>query len=292
MSWVSHSKILRSIEIQVKYEALTPLRIGAAKGKTPTSPVDLQVLKLSIGDLRDVPYIPGSSLKGVFRTTAGKLALSRGLNVCYAGEGCKEKFDNSLKLKYYEILQNAVETGVEEKIVEVLSSKYCLICRLFGTASYSSHIRISDAYPSQSEIPSTSVKTGIAIERRSGGAKTNALYQVEFVNPGAKFYGSIILHNFPNYGIGLLAEILEQINKGYIKIGGFKSRGFGSVRITIESLKGIVKSGEEFVNINNVKELEPLDDQDEKISFDPSNPQSLLSNSKVAWINYCDKIRK
>jgi CRISPR-associated RAMP protein (TIGR02581 family) len=283
MSWVSHSRILRNIEIQVKYEALTPLRIGAARAKTPTSPVDLQVLKLSIGDLRDVPYIPGSSLKGVFRTTAEKLALSRGLSVCYTGEDCKLKYDREL--------QTRVKAGKEEGVIEVLRN-YCLICRLFGTASYSSHIRISDAYPSQTEIPSTSVKTGIAIERRSGGAKAGALYQVEFVNPGAKFYGSIILHNFPNYGIGLLAEILEQINQGYVKIGGFKSRGFGSVRITIESLKGIVKSGEEFMDINNVKELEPLDDQDEKISFDPSNPQSLLSNSKVAWINYCNKIRK
>jgi CRISPR-associated RAMP protein (TIGR02581 family) len=283
MSWVSHSRILRNIEIQVKYEALTPLRIGAARAKTPTSPVDLQVLKLSIGDLRDVPYISGSSLKGVFRTTAEKLALSRGLSVCYTGEDCKLKYDREL--------QTRVKAGKEEGVIEVLRN-YCLICRLFGTASYSSHIRISDAYPSQTEIPSTSVKTGIAIERRSGGAKAGALYQVEFVNPGAKFYGSIILHNFPNYGIGLLAEILEQINQGYVKIGGFKSRGFGSVRITIESLKGIVKSGEEFMDINNVKELEPLDDQDEKISFDPSNPQSLLSNSKVAWINYCNKIRK
>jgi CRISPR-associated RAMP protein (TIGR02581 family) len=283
MSWVSHSRILRNIEIQVKYEALTPLRIGAARAKTPTSPVDLQVLKLSIGDLRDVPYISGSSLKGVFRTTAEKLALSRGLSVCYAGEDCKLKYDREL--------QTRVKAGKEEGVIEVLRN-YCLICRIFGTASYSSHIRISDAYPSQSEIPSTSVKTGIAIERRSGGAKAGALYQVEFVNPGAKFYGSIILHNFPNYGIGLLAEILEQINQGYVKIGGFKSRGFGSVRITIESLKGIVKSGEEFMNINNVKELEPLDEHDEKISFDPSNPQSLLSNSKVAWINYCNKIRK
>jgi len=283
MSWISHSRILRSIEIQAKYETLAPLRIGAARGKTPTSPVDLQVLKLSIGDLMDVPYMPGSSLKGIFRSTAEKLALSRGLSVCYAGEDCKLKYDREL--------QNTVRTGKEEEIIKVLRN-YCLICRLFGTASYSSHIRISDAYPSQTEIPSISVKTGIAIERRSGGVKTGALYQVEFVNPGAKFYGSIILHNFPNYGIGLIAEILDQINQGYIKIGGLKSRGFGSVKITIESLKGMVKSGEEFMDINKVKELEPLDEDDEKISFDPIKPQSLLNNSKAAWINYCNKLKK
>jgi len=283
MSWISHSRILRSIEIQAKYETLAPLRIGAARGKTPTSPVDLQVLKLSIGDLMNVPYMPGSSLKGIFRSTAEKLALSRGLSVCYAGEDCKLKYDREL--------QNTVRTGKEEEIIKVLRN-YCLICRLFGTASYSSHIRISDAYPSQTEIPSISVKTGIAIERRSGGVKTGALYQVEFVNPEAKFYGSIILHNFPNYGIGLIAEILDQINQGYIKIGGFKSRGFGSVKITIESLKGMVKSGEEFMDINKVKELEPLDEDDEKISFDPIKPQSLLNNSKAAWINYCNKLKK
>jgi CRISPR-associated RAMP protein (TIGR02581 family) len=291
MNWISHSSILRNIEIKVKYEILTPLRIGGPKAKTLISPVD-PILRLSMGDLKDVPYIPGSSLKGIFRTTAEKLAISRGLDVCYGGEGCKEKFDKALKLKYDKILQNEVETGKEEKIVEVLSSKYCLICRLFGTTLYSSHIRISDSYPNQNEIPLTSVKTGIAIERRSGGAKARAFYQVEFVNPGAKFYGSIILHNFPNYGIGLLAEILEQINQGHVKIGGFKSRGFGSVRVTIESLKGMVKSGKEFMDINKVKELEPLDEHDEKISFDPSNPQSLLNNSKVAWINYCNKRKK
>jgi len=115
------------------------------------------------------------------------------------------------------------------------------------------------------------------------------LYQVEFVNPGGKFYGSFILNNFPNYGIGLLAEIIEQINQGYIKIGGFKTRGFGSVKITIESLKGRILTNKGFLDISQVTALGPLDELDEEISIDPKIPKSLLENSRVVWNNYCNK---
>jgi CRISPR-associated RAMP protein (TIGR02581 family) len=280
MSWASHSRILRNIEIGFKCENYEPLRIGAGRSKTPMSPVDLQVLKISLGELTGIPYIPGSSLKGVFRATAEKLAISQGLNVCYMGEGCKNEYDKEL--------QNVVKIGNEEAILGVLS-KYCIICRLFGTASYSAHIKINDAYPSKEELPTTSVKTGIAIERRSGGVKKGALYQVEFVNPGGKFYGSFILNNFPNYGIGLLAEIIEQINQGFIKIGGFKTRGFGSVKITIESLKGRILTNKGFLDISQVTALGPLDELDEEISIDPKIPKSLLENSRVVWNNYCNK---
>jgi CRISPR-associated RAMP protein (TIGR02581 family) len=282
MKWMSHSRILRNIEIRFKYENLEPLRIGAGRGKTPTSPVDLQVLKISLGSLREIPYIPGSSLKGVFRSTAEKLAISQGLSVCYMGEGCKELYDREL--------QNSVKRGSEDEILKILS-QYCVICRLFGTASYSAHVKISDAYPDTKEIPTTAVKTGIAIERRAGGTKKGALYQVEFVNPGGKFYGSVMLHNFPNYGIGLLAEIIEQINLGFVKIGGFKSRGFGSIKISIESLKGIVLTSKGLIDINDVTELEPLDEWDEKVTIDPKNPKSLLENSKIVWNNYCNKLK-
>jgi len=284
MNWISHSILYRSIEIEFKFINLSPLRIGAGRGKTPTSPVDLQVLKISIGDIKDAPYIPGSSLKGVIRSACERLALSNDIEACGMGEGCKNENDEELK--------NMIKSrSSEEEIVEFLNENYCLICKLFGSGTYSSHIQFSDAYPREGKF-STGQKTGIAIERRSGSVKRGALYTVEFVNPNSEFYGSIVFNNVPNYGIGLVSYVIDQINEGIVRIGGFKTRGFGIVKMEPLSLKGYVLVNGKLQNISEIKELGALDEYDTTVNFEISKPSSLLDNCKKAWDNYVNKIKK
>jgi len=58
-----------------------------------------------------------------------------------------------------------------------------------------------------------------------------SLYQVEYVEPGARFRFKMRATNLPNYALGLLAKAIRMMNDGWVKVGGFKTRGFGEVRL-------------------------------------------------------------
>ena len=278
LPWFTHSVIYRTIEVFVKYITKSPLRIGSGKGKSPTSSVDLQVITMNINGI-EVPFVPGSSLKGVFRSSSEFIARSYGINACMMGEGCKNNYDLNLQL--------FMKNGDFESIINTLS-KYCLICKIFGSASYYSHVSFSDAYP-KNQVPGRGVKTGIAIDRRSGAVKMGALYTVEFVLPGSEFEGSIKFYNLPNYAIGLISTVINNINLGVIKIGGFKSKGFGNVEVIPKELRGNVLVGSSYENVLEKGELLPLDEDDEPVKF--SNVSEFLEECRRVWINYVGKER-
>jgi len=279
--WFVHHVIYRRLTFHLEYQNVSPLRIGAGKAVIPTSPVDLQVVTIKLRE-EDVPFIPGSSLKGVFRSASEFLANSVGLNVCMNGEGCKSKYDNDL--------QRNLRMNNLRDVVNVLG-KYCLICKLYGSGSYSSHTYFSDAYPLTGETPLRGVKTGIAIDRRSGTVKRGALYTVEFVIPYSKFKGTVTFTNVPNYGLGLFAYILSQINEGLVKIGGFKSRGFGEMKIKPQSIDGLVLSDGIYKDITEVKTLASLDEKDEEVKIDIENPENFLKDCEKVWWNYVKKCK-
>ncbi|MEM5853768.1 MAG: CRISPR-associated RAMP protein Csx7 [Candidatus Aenigmatarchaeota archaeon] len=283
-NWFSHETVNRLLKITFEIKTESPIRIGAGKNVTKLSLVDLPVVIMRIGD-RDLPYIPGSSLKGVFRASSEFLAKSYGLNVCLMGEGCKNNYDREL--------QDSIKTGDVEKI-KVTLAKYCLICKIYGSATFRSHVNFEDASPPEDRIPSRNIKTGIAIDRKSGAVKSGALYQVEFLNPGEIFNQTTFFINIPNYGMGLFAEVLSNINSGFIKIGGFKSRGFGKVYIRPKKLDGfiVVNGGQK--DIKDVKYLSPLDNDDEGVEIDGTGESDLISlmeKFRGVWRNYVNKAR-
>jgi CRISPR-associated RAMP protein (TIGR02581 family) len=283
-AWFSHEKIDRLLKFTFEIRAESPLRIGAGRNVAKLSPVDLPVLLMRI-DEKDLPYIPGSSLKGIFRATSEFIARSYGLNVCLMGEGCKNSYNDDL--------QGVMKTGDVEKIRATLS-KYCLICKIYGSATFRSHINFEDAYPPEGHIPSRSVKTGIAIDRKSGAVKTGALYQVEFVDPGAVFSQTTSFFNLPNYGIGLFTEVVENVNSGFIKIGGFKSRGFGRVLMKPKKLEGFVILGGEYKSVESIRSLPPVDEADDAVEIsglDENALISLMEKFKEVWRNYVKKNR-
>ena len=283
-AWFSHEKVERLLKFTFEIKTESPLRIGAGRNVAKLSPVDLPVLLIRIGD-KDLPYIPGSSLKGVFRAASEFIAKSNNLDVCALGEDCKNKYDKELQRLMKEMDINGIRAHL---------SKYCLICKMYGAATFRSHINFEDAYPPDGHIPSRSVKTGIAIDRKSGAVKGRALYQVEFVNPGAIFNQTTSFFNVPNYGIGLFLEVIDYINSGFIKIGGFKSRGFGRVSIKPKKLEGFVIIDGEHKNVEDVQDLPPVDGDDESVKIsglDESGLISLMKNFREVWRNYVRKIK-
>ncbi|MCS7105590.1 MAG: CRISPR-associated RAMP protein Csx7 [Thermofilaceae archaeon] len=235
--WSSHRLLLRDVTFEGWLVNETPLRIGAGRDSPLGSAVDLAVLRILISG-RSVPYIPGSSLKGVFRSTAVQLARAKRLSVCsgLSGDTCMDWDNPKLSTTLHRYIQEALRSREESfEAIKVFHSEACLLCKVFGAPSFTGHAEFSDAYPFDEhgrlvDVP-VGVRTGIAIDRRTGAVRRGGLYTVEFVEPGARFKFSIRSTNLPNYALGLLAKIVRGLNEGWVKIGGFKTRGFGKVRV-------------------------------------------------------------
>jgi CRISPR-associated RAMP protein (TIGR02581 family) len=266
--WTSSSILLRETLIQGYITNIEPLRIGVGKEAPLESLVDLAVLRINYRG-RTIPVIPGSSLKGTFRSTATAILRSLQLKACsgLSKETCMDAEipDHPYQRSLGEAIESRLRIGKTSEAMELFYKNACLLCKIFGAPSYSSKITFSDAYPLGEDgevLPfSFNTRTGIAIDRNSGAVLRGALYTVEFIEPGAKFRFLMTSRNLPNYALGLVSTIIRMMNSGEVKIGGFKTRGFGAVKIDKLSFK--VKDyprSEEAV-------LKPLDDRDQRVEL-------------------------
>jgi CRISPR-associated RAMP protein (TIGR02581 family) len=277
--------ITREVVFEGSFVAESPLRIGVGRESPLGSAVDLAVLRINLNG-KLVPYIPGSSLKGVFRSTAIQLANRKGLTVC---SGLSK--GTCMDLRYPEFDGKTLLDKIQEEIrnrnyrraIELFHEKACLLCKVFGAPSFTGHSEFNDSYPinEKGEVldAPVGVRTGIAINRRTGAVHMGALYQVEYVEPGARFRFSIRTTNFPNYALGLLAKILRMINEGWVRVGGFKTRGFGELRV--EGLRfaasGLTVQGSKLLAVDEK-------DKEVDLSGDISSTQRRLEASgENAW---------
>jgi len=270
--WIGHSTRHREMLLRFKIKNIEPLRIGSGVGAKLTSLVDLPVLKVMIDGV-EKPYIPGSSLKGVFRSFMDVLIRSNGGYTCQ-GVGGNLCFN---RVKYY--VEEYSRGGKYDELKRVIWENYCLSCKTYGSGSYRSKVYFSDFFPENDVF--IGVKPGVGIDRKTGTAARGALYQVEFVHPGALFTGGIRVFDVSNYVLGIIGLTLVEINEGRIKIGGFKSRGFG--RVSIEDLRiGITFytsiGGEVKDDRLLLKRMDPID-VDVEYSFGGSNGAKIDENT-------------
>ncbi|MEM2057850.1 MAG: CRISPR-associated RAMP protein Csx7 [Thermoproteota archaeon] len=242
--WISSSVFLRETVLEGYLINTSPLRVGSGREPPLGATVDLAVLRIPYND-RLIPYIPGSSLKGMFRSQATAIARSAGFDVCtgLSKETCMDLKRVSDSESEEQILGDYVELRLRRRNSEEAMKKFwenaCLMCKVFGSPGYAGKVHFEDAYPIDKDgnpLPvGLGIRTGIAVDRRTGAVMRQALYTVEYVEPGARFRFNILCRNLPNYALGLLGVILRMTNQGQVKIGGFKTRGFGMVRV--EDLK-------------------------------------------------------
>ncbi len=226
--------VKRRVTVSATLVAESPLRVGSGKGETePASAAKLQILRLN-----GIPVIPGSSWKGVFRSTGERIALGRGLRVCsgLSKDNCMERRKGKKKIK--DIFQGHLKKGDIGEALKLAWNNLCLNCKLFGTMGVRSQLVFKDSVLRDAR---TNVRTIIAISRTEGAAAESAFATVEYVEPGARIPLEILGTNLPNYALGYLILILRELHTGGTQVGGFKSRGFGFVRI--ESIEMRVEGG-------------------------------------------------
>lgn len=181
------------------------LRIGGSKENAGIGETDLPVIR---HPLTQLPYVPGSSIKGKLRSLLEMKMMS----------------------------QETQRTG------KACSCGTCLVCRLFGSlspkAGAPTRLLFRDSQPAEAtkrqweaEGTSTEIKPETAIDRRTGRALDSSFRTAERIPAGSEFEFSFALRVFEGDDQAefyhCLAEGFDLLHKDYL--GGFGSRGYGHV---------------------------------------------------------------
>lgn len=274
-TFIRKDLIKRQTTIEGIVELQAPLRIGVGKsgGFDPASVAKDTVLK----DADGVPVIPGSSWKGVFRSTGERILRSKNVKVC-SGVGDDYCLENYKKRDDF---QNSITRNIEEAL-KIFWDYTCLNCKLFGTMYVMAAVKFMDSRAIDFKL---GMRTMVAISRTEGAAAGGALVQVEYVEPGSKFTFKVIGNNLPSYVIGYLLTIMKNIHDGYTQIGGHKSRGFGFVKFSRLTLidKGEKKIGDEDVKVDLGEKVEGEGDK----FFEQVKPfMEAFNNAKIPYPIY------
>ena len=227
----------RRVWAKCQIELQEPLHLGA--GKDPTSPIDLIVMRDSLGR----PIIPGSSLKGFFRSFLARTLLGLKAAGIHSLQVGSETVDLS------GCIDSVAEDPKERMGLKGSIGELCLLDKLFGFAgkkvSLSSRVRFTDAIPSRDA--GTFVRTHVSIDRERDAAERGMLVHMEAVREHAgeestKFTFTMIFDEVsdPNFSHSNLIfyKLLELLSKGIEDfVGGWKSRGYGHVRIGLEEIE-------------------------------------------------------
>lgn len=209
MSHVYFDKLDVLTRIQGTLINKTPLRVGVGRVSMLGSSMDIAVLRMKLGK-DNVPYIPGSSLKGVLRSFAESILKGQGKDVHSPWDF--NKIDEEIK-----------------------KGDYCLICRVFGNTGIASHIRIYDAYPEGPVF--TEIKTSVGMNRDFMAAHPGVLYTEEYVVPYTKWKFMMDVINIwiypkPRGEEGeLIWTLLSALREGLIQVGARKTIGYGLIRL-------------------------------------------------------------
>jgi CRISPR-associated RAMP protein (TIGR02581 family) len=187
----------------------TPLRIGIGRESPISAPVDIAVYRVN-----GKPIIPGSSLKGVFRSFTESIAASMGFKV-------HDPWD-------YQAMED-----------EARSNDFCIVCGIFGNTGLASHVRIYDAEPLNEAR--TFIKTGIGIDREFGSVRPEILFNEELVCPGLEWSFRMDVYNIMLFPTPIdegedkrgriLRTLLDTLMNTGISVGARKSVGCGLIKL-------------------------------------------------------------
>ncbi len=132
-------------------------------------------------------YLPGSSLKGIFRSHSEKVINSIQSQV--ACNPLSRSNDRDMRDDRH-LYRVSCGTTFKDKLPHEVYTHSCPTCRLFGSTSFGSRIAVADAYlPAGSVGMQTFIehRDGIAIDRLTGGTGGGAKFDMEVVTEGTTF---------------------------------------------------------------------------------------------------------
>lgn len=155
--------------------------------------------------------LTAKSLHGALRSQAERIMRTLGIHCCDTQNPCKAIY----------------------KLGQV--NTLCPVCQVFGATGWKSPLHIHRFKYTEAEKTPLVRQNFVAIDRFHGGGKHSALFNSRFsLRP--KFTGAIELDDrMPDWGRGLLALVLRDLNEGDIKLGLGANKGYGGVeKVTLE----------------------------------------------------------
>ncbi|MEM2352069.1 MAG: CRISPR-associated RAMP protein Csx7 [Thermoproteota archaeon] len=214
----------------------TPLSIGSRPSLKPVG-TDLPVLR----DAEGLPYIPGSSIKGVVRTQmervlrtleVGGYGIEDGSSITPL-RACDPLSKEKSCVNGNRIKELRKEYTTEEMLTSKVWEESCTACRIFGSPWLASRVYFKDSKISNKDelVRLFEIRDGVAIDRDLGTAKGGLKFDFEVVPAGAKFYVEIVGENMKPWEVGLLLLSIKPWERGEMCIGGKTTRGLGWGRL-------------------------------------------------------------
>jgi len=213
-----HKRLWNALRLEFVIKTKEPLLIKSGLMSPNPALPDMQFVR-TVTPQGETVYIPGSSLKGVFRSFTEKvLRTVDGVKACdpFSDNACGKKLSKE-------------EDTAEEDTAKVYRES-CHACKIYGNTRLKGRFGFQDAYP-QGEIK-TETRYGVAISRLTN-AVAHGPFEMEIVVAG-EFKGALVMENFEVWQLGLLALTIRAINDGLVKIGFGKNRGFGRVEFQVK----------------------------------------------------------
>ena len=234
-------RMINSARIELDIIPIDPLLIKS--GQATVAGVDMAFVRTYRHGDEDEPFIPGSSLKGMFRSYAEKICRSLRENpvpVClpYLKPNSNdtlpgEERQDSCGLRFEDYKRRREIKTVPSTEAYSLS---CPVCRLFGSHVGIGRFATSDAYlkPDFQRGFVLETRDGVAIDRLTGGAAKGAKYDLEVLTRG-EFQTSIELRNFERWQLALVGLMLRDMEQGLVRMGFGKSRGLGRFEAAVKT---------------------------------------------------------
>jgi CRISPR-associated RAMP protein (TIGR02581 family) len=199
---------------------------------------------LSVVTFRDnrwQPYLPGSSVKGAFRSHLERLL--RGLRptdnlTCdpLGAERCGKVYAK-VPPAGAQAHHSATSAGspparrVESEPPDGAQAYRlsCHVCKMFGSTIAAGRVAFGDACLAPGSPEVTEHRDGIAISRITGGVHTNHVFSFNPLAPETRLHCRVSLRNFEIWQLGAVFVLVSQLAADHFRLGFGKSRGFGHV---------------------------------------------------------------
>lgn len=183
--------------------------------------------------------LPGSSLRGVIRSHAEKIARSLAtLNSKNAYDflmkcpACNPFAGKETPLTSCNILLR--EHKRKHKDEEIKDEQMCLACQFFGSSYKGSKMYVGDGYLIDS--PKIKIMDFLAIDRFTGGVREGAKFDA-LVLWQPSFKVRIFIENPKEWQLGLLMLVLKDLKDGLISVGFGENKWLGKVIVENEAIK-------------------------------------------------------
>lgn len=218
-----HKRFVNHCTINLTLRPDGPILIKSGReGADPTKP-DMEFVDTYHGGRRTI-YLPGSSLKGAIRAHAERIVRTVGSDRRNGENSAHLWASNPLDFDGYKYLEG-YESGSD------IYKHSSFTDQLFGSVEIASRCRIEDAYPEPGSLK-LEERNGVAIDRVFGSVAVGPFnYQV---CTDGEFKTKIHLKNFTLAQLGLIGLVLRDLDDGWFGVGFAKSRGMGTVAVTLD----------------------------------------------------------